>query len=224
MKIGTKSVLFGVHQFLLHPLFIAIGWWQEYGFRRVRIAERVAYTIVDFATGNEVDFIDYTDTSLLDPRLWLAFVVHDLGYIGKPNMDGPEGETHPELGARVMRRLFGDAWGDLCLLHSRYYAKRLNRGVSPLCAADKRVFLIEPAWLYLPRVWATGELAEYIAAGQRRAAAGDEPFTEDERAALASGNPWRWHRAVCSFMRRWIDEHRGGKADTWTTKRHAEVA
>jgi len=38
-----------------------------------------------------------------DPRLWLAFAVHDLGYWGKPDMDGPAGETHPELGARIMR-------------------------------------------------------------------------------------------------------------------------
>ena len=34
-----------------------------------------------------------------DPRLWVAFFVHDLGYVGKPNMDGPEGEEHPLLGA-----------------------------------------------------------------------------------------------------------------------------
>lgn len=37
-----------------------------------------------------------------DPRLWLAFAIHDLGYWGKPNMDGPEGETHPEWAAKVM--------------------------------------------------------------------------------------------------------------------------
>jgi hypothetical protein len=37
-----------------------------------------------------------------DPRLWLAFTLHDLGYIGKPNIDGPEGEEHPTFGARVM--------------------------------------------------------------------------------------------------------------------------
>src|SRR5882757_8921986 len=41
-----------------------------------------------------------------DPRLWVAFFVHDLGYLGKPNMDGPEGESHPEFGAKVMGFLF----------------------------------------------------------------------------------------------------------------------
>lgn len=43
-----------------------------------------------------------------DPRVWVAFFVHDLGYWGKPNMDGTEGETHPELGAKIMH-LF-DGW------------------------------------------------------------------------------------------------------------------
>ncbi len=41
------------------------------------------------------------------PWLWIAFVVHDLGYVGKPNMDGPEGEEHPWTGARIMYRLQG---------------------------------------------------------------------------------------------------------------------
>jgi hypothetical protein len=41
-----------------------------------------------------------------DPRLWFAFFLHDIGYWGKPNMDGPEGESHPELGASIMGALF----------------------------------------------------------------------------------------------------------------------
>lgn len=41
-----------------------------------------------------------------DPRLWVAFFVHDLGYWGKPNTDGPEGEWHAAWGAGVMGWLF----------------------------------------------------------------------------------------------------------------------
>ena len=44
-----------------------------------------------------------------DPRLWFAFFLHDIGYVGKPNMDGPEGEEHPRLGAAIMGFLFD--WG-----------------------------------------------------------------------------------------------------------------
>jgi len=31
MKTGTKSLLFGAHQFLIHPLFVLIAWWRYYG-------------------------------------------------------------------------------------------------------------------------------------------------------------------------------------------------
>jgi hypothetical protein len=58
-----------------------------------------------------------------DPRIWIAFFIHDLGYIGKPNIDGPEGESHVELGAKIMR-IFGEKWSDFSMYHSRYYAKK----------------------------------------------------------------------------------------------------
>lgn len=132
MKIGTRSLLFGAHQFITHPLFLALAWWELYGFPA-------------------------------DPRLWVAFLVHDWGYWGKADMDGDDGQTHPELGGRIMTRLFGQEWGDFTRLHSRYYAKREGREPSALCAADKLVLLITPHWLYLPLVQLSGEADEYRA-------------------------------------------------------------
>lgn len=132
MKIGTKSLLYGAHQFLIHPIFLALAWWKLYG-------------------------------APLDPRLWVAFIVHDWGYWGKPNMDGDEGQRHPELGGRIMAFLFGQDWGDFTRLHSRYYAKLENCSPSPLCAADKLVLLVTPRWLYVPLVRLTGECDEYRA-------------------------------------------------------------
>ncbi len=109
MNRGTKSILFGAHQFILHPLLVAAAWWKLYGFPG-------------------------------DPRLWIAFVVHDLGYWGTPNMDGPEGKRHVELGAGFMRRWVdrfkGSRWHDFCLYHSRSYAKRDGTPCSRLCVAD----------------------------------------------------------------------------------------
>lgn len=32
MKIGTKSILFGAHQFILHPICVLLAWWRLYGF------------------------------------------------------------------------------------------------------------------------------------------------------------------------------------------------
>ena len=34
MRVGTKSILFGVHNFVLHPPLVAIAWWRLYGFPR----------------------------------------------------------------------------------------------------------------------------------------------------------------------------------------------
>ena len=163
MKVGTKSVIFGVHCFLIHPWFVAMAWWRLYGFP-------------------------------WDPRLWVAFFVHDLGYWGKPNMDGPEGEMHPALGGRIMHFLFdrrrkscklcngegynweftGDEcfdavecencnkWGNFTVFHSRYYAKKYHYPVSKLCAADKLAFCFEPYWFYMLRANASGEIWEYL--------------------------------------------------------------
>lgn len=131
LPVGTKSLLFGVHHVLLHPLLLALAWTKLYGFPT-------------------------------DPRVWMAFFVHDLGYWGKQNMDGAGGETHVEWGAQRMRQWFGPEWGDFCLYHSRFYARKHNALPSRLCVADKYVIVIEPWWLYLPRAALSGELWEYI--------------------------------------------------------------
>ena len=74
-----------------------------------------------------------------DVRLWASFCLHDIGYISKPNMDGCEGETHVELGAKIMGLLFGESWAAFTAAHSRYWAKRNGRQFSRLCVADIHV-------------------------------------------------------------------------------------
>ena len=81
IKIGTKSVLYGVHS-LIHLFYDGLAWGRLYGFP-------------------------------WDIRLWFAFAVHDAGYLSKPNLEGPEGERHVELGARITTRFFGADWGAL---------------------------------------------------------------------------------------------------------------
>ena len=129
MKIGTKSILFGVHQFILHPIFTALAWWKLYGFP-------------------------------CDPRLWVAFFVHDLGYWGKPDMDGPAGESHPILGSRIMS-VFGRNWRGFVLYHSGYYAEQHHKKISRLCVADKYAIVLVPTWLYVFLGRLSGELYEY---------------------------------------------------------------
>lgn len=175
MRVGTKSILFGVHSFLVHPPLVGIAWWNLYGFPR-------------------------------DPRLWLAFLLHDVGYFGKRSMEGPEGERHVELGARIMGRLFGSQWADFCYRHSRFYARARSLTVSKLCVADKLAFVLTPAWLYLPLARASGELWEYMERSRERQAGG-EHFTDEEWAGVTSTDPRRWLRGLQNYTRRWVKKN-----------------
>lgn len=189
MKVGTKSVIFGAHCFLIHPFFVAAAWRRLYGFP-------------------------------WDPRLWAAFFFHDIGYLGKPNMDSIEGERHVLLGGRIMGWLLGAKWRDFTLCHSRHWAKRLGKPYSRLCVADKLAFVMTPGWLYLPMARASGELAEYMRVASARQSGGQ--FSNFELSLLRCRNPEVWLEGLKSYTRRWIEKHRDGRADRWTVIRPAE--
>ena len=172
MTIGTKSVLFGAHQFLLHPIMVAIAWARLFG-------------------------------PPLDPRLWFAFFLHDIGYIGCTDMDGASGERHPERGARLMRALFGDKWGEFTLLHSRSYAKACGQPVSQLCLADKLATAITPAWLYLPLACLTGEIGEYM---RNTSTQHDDHFCSTIGAR--TGDVGVWFEELRDFNHLWIERSR----------------
>lgn len=209
LPIGARSVLFGAHCWFIHPFFVAAAWWKLYGFPK-------------------------------DWRLWLYFFVHDLGYLFQwcPNMDGPEGEEHPRWGFwfvyRVVRRVSlwkfrrqgyvypevlagaeATRWARFCLYHSRFLAKRYGKPFSCLCVADKLAMCMEPWWLYLPRVWASGELAEYMELSARRRSAGEKPGNA-EGLLRKSTTPREWHRGLVAYIRAWVEEHKDGREDTWT--------
>jgi hypothetical protein len=132
MKVGTKSLLFGVHQVLLHPVFVALAWRKIYG--RWPWARAI----------------------------WAAILVHDWGYWGCSDMDGEEGKQHPLLGARLMERWYGADYGKFCKYHSRSLARLDRVNPSELCAPDKLAILFYPEWLYLLLARASGELREYM--------------------------------------------------------------
>lgn len=195
MNVGTKSLLFGVHQIFIHPLWVALAWWKLYGFP-------------------------------FDPRLWVAFLVHDWGYWGLDEMDGPKGDQHPMLGADIMHRLFdssalckcegcrdyngpeGYHWYDFCVHHSRFLAKKRGRSPSKLCMADKLSLGLEPWWLYLPRAWASGELKEYMKSAQ--------PEGKHGHMNLSQVSAITWYKSVQTYLINYVKEHKDGKLDTVT--------
>lgn len=112
-------------------------------------------------------------------------------------MDDDDGETHPELGAKIMS-VFGDKWSDLVLLHSRFYAKRLGRPISRLCVADKLAICMYPCWLWKLLVLASGEWRDYMETPKY--AVVDGYFGTDSLDEKCT--------AMTTYLRGWIEENR----------------
>jgi len=193
MKIGTMSVLFGAHCAILHPWFLALAWWRLWRWRAVEDPYLGA-------------------VSLRDWRLWVAFALHDLGYWGRPDMDGPEGEEHPWWAAVILGRWFGPGWLHFSAYHSRFLARRDGRPYSMLCVADKLAIAADPWWLYLPRVMASGEIHEYMRLARDTSAKyGSKQHNSRDYASRRD-----WHRRMTSYCRDWALTHADGRQDTWT--------
>lgn len=159
MKVGTRSLLFGVHAFWWHPITVWLAWVRLYG-----------------------EFPSWRET--------VCIFVHDFGYWGCSEMDGPEGERHPERGAKIVGFLFGFEEYKLVLHHSRTYAKKLGAKESALCWPDKASMVYDPTWFYLIRARLSGELKEYRA-------------NADRNDFVPSSAPDRvWHRKLVERLER----------------------
>lgn len=132
MKVGTKSLLYGVHQVVWHPFFVLMAWIWLFG--RPSFGELV------------------------------AIVIHDWGYWGKPNMDGPEGDTHPEWAASLFDRWGREDLGAQCRGHSRFWARKKGARLSKLCYADKMGNASMPVWWWAVAAMVTGEYNDYVEA------------------------------------------------------------
>ncbi len=131
MQVGTKSILFGVHQFLLHPPLVALGWWKLYGFPwNPRLW--LCFIIHDWGYWGCAD-MDGKEGE--EHPWWAAFFMWDCG--------------------------FGEEWHELCLGHSRFLAKERGKEPSRLCYADKLAIVYLPWWIAIPLASLAGELEEY---------------------------------------------------------------
>jgi hypothetical protein len=153
MKMGTKSLLIGAHQFIWHPLTLFMAW---------------VYLYREFPGWKEC----------------VCMFIHDWGYWGLDNMEGEGGEKHPYLGANLAwiyldrKQVVFDGYSPtvtiptaslnktyfyMCLFHSRTLADKFKMKPSRLCRVDKLSAMFERWWIYLPRVWLSGEWREYRA-------------------------------------------------------------
>lgn len=178
-SVGTRSVLFGVHQFLWHPLTVGLAWRRLYQTWPTRWE-------------------------------WLAIFMHDLGYWGCEDMDGPQGKEHPKhsylalvkfcrwTGWDNRRRAFDS--GELILGHSRSFCVEHELAVSRLCDPDKLSVLYDPAWFYWLRACLSGEIFEYRT-------------REEERRGEKFSSVWVWLQSYRRAIRaRFATRLKSGRA------------
>lgn len=134
MKLGTKSLLFGAHQLVLHPIFVLWGWIKLYGW------------------------------GTITPRILLAIIIHDWWYWGEESMDGGGKYHPIEAALWVSDHLGTkwDDIADEILLHSRHLSKELKVQPSRLCWADKLSLKLMGGWLWAILAHLSKEGYEYM--------------------------------------------------------------
>lgn len=205
MRIGTKSILFGVHSPPIHAFFMGLAWLKLYGFSR----------------------------EFLDPRLHLCFWLHDIGYWGCETMDGEDGEKHPEFGANIIGKLFGDEWWRLCRWHSgtmvaldiKQYGLLMPANEphpSKLYSVDKLASALYPKWLYKLLSGWSGEWIEYAEHQFGLKFLTIEDFTRDGYKYLFSNGKdlipksfEDWHTPAMKYMRE--RAYRFVESESWET-------
>jgi len=137
MKLGTRSLIFGCHQFIIHPFFILKAW-------------RIIYK-GHYPPGRWWE-------------RWLVALTHDWGYWGCATMDGFCGDDHSKFGARIIYEITKDLWWyEEVLYHSRFYAARMGAVPSTFCWVDKLAITIMPRYLWVILAKLSGEGREYLA-------------------------------------------------------------
>lgn len=135
MKIGTRSLLFGIHQFIWHPIFVYKAWCYLYC-KRPSWKELVCIIIHDWGYWGKpnLDGVEGILHPELGARLALKWFRHD-----------------------YWKLCVGHSRSYINYLYKNHI---YHASISKLCWADKLSFCFEPAWFYLLRATLSGELKE----------------------------------------------------------------
>lgn len=175
-----------------------------------------------------------------DLRLWIAFFVHDLGYWGKQNMDGDEGERHVEFGAKIMGLFDQNCKNPICykrtngldnivgydgkIVHScpechkwRNLSKYHSRFYAKKDGVDySRLCVADKLAICLEPSWLylfRVNLTGEINEYMQQAKCGDGKYVTME---LTTESKISWFNDVKAYLNKWVEEHKDGKKDTWT--------
>ncbi|MEN6550083.1 MAG: hypothetical protein ABFE07_28910 [Armatimonadia bacterium] len=187
MRIGTKSLLFGAHQFLIHPLFVLAAWVKLYGWPEWRML--LAIVIHDWG---------YWGSPNMDGEegenhpLWAEDVFYTIA------------QSRPRWWSSKWSQKWMAA-GQECAFHSRFIAKRWHGEPSRLCWADKLGTAYYPAWLWVFLTSLTGEVKEYMDQRKYEIHLGINAPTD---------TPWQFFRRYKALARTWIREQAAKRAES----------
>lgn len=213
MKLGQKSLLMGVHQFLLHPFFVAIAWTMLYGIPWnpklwfCFLVHDWGYwfcTDIDGESGKKHPsfganlvhfFCDGTKqetTSLRDPKFpELITLAHKYEGVAECTLNLDKGT--------ISYKVKTTEWLDFCLYHSRYLAEKDSVPVSRLCVADKLATALVPTWLFISLATISGEIKEFEARSKDR----DGGYTPN-----SGTSRYQWINNTRKKFREWVVENK----------------
>jgi hypothetical protein len=147
LALGTKSLLFGTHQCLFHPLTVALAWRRLYGRWPSWVAWVAIFTHdLGYLSSPEMDGPVGEQHPVRSARLaWK--LVYKLARLFGRDIDGATKEAAYAHG--------------LVLAHSRHLAVKRGDVPSDLCWADKACIFYDPQWLYILRARLSGEMKEW---------------------------------------------------------------
>lgn len=131
MKTGTKSLLFGIHQFIWHPIAVALAWRALYS-KWPNWRESICIIVHDWG---------YWGCDKMD--------------------DAKGGQHPVLGARIVQQLFGNHELCNLVLLHSRHLARTLGQEPSSLCWPDKLSHDFYPIWLIWLLGTLTGEIKEY---------------------------------------------------------------
>ena len=133
VKTGTKSVIYGGHQFLIHPFTVLLAYIELYGFPNWKVLVCIFIHDLGYLGVNDME-----------------------GKQGElhPMFGAKTAHKYLDRGHELY-------YYNFCLYHSRTLAYIHNTTPSLLCWADKLSIKYERWWTYLPRAVLSGEAKEY---------------------------------------------------------------
>ena len=164
MNVGTKSLLFGVHQFLWHPWTVGRAWRVLYN-RWPTFYEWVCIFSHDLGYWGcpDMDGECGKDHPIKGARIAASLIyrLHKFRLAVQHPFRWSRDPQYRE-GAVFYSTLRARGAFRLCVGHSRHTAKQRKESPSELCWPDKLSIEFDPKWFYRLRGWLSGETLEYV--------------------------------------------------------------